>query len=91
MKNTPIEMSEQVIEAINGELSYQATLQELGRADEEDHGVSGQLVTLEAYTRKAIDAWVHSSGEQEALDTLRKVAAIAVRALEMYGCPRRKP
>jgi hypothetical protein len=88
-KLAPITMSEHVIGAINGELAYQSLLQGSGRADAVDHGVAGQLVTLAVYVREAELAWAKTSGDEAALDALRKVAAIAVRALETYGCPRR--
>lgn len=48
-------------------------------------------MALAVYANKAMDAWVHSAGDEAALDALRKCAAIAVRALEQYGCPERKP
>lgn len=82
-------MSPDVIAAINEELAYQSTLPGSGRADALEHGVAGQLVTLGVYTRKAAEAWVMNAGDTAALNALRKVAAIAIRALEQYGCPRR--
>lgn len=84
-----ITMSPAVIEAINEELAYQSTLQGSGRADAVDHQVAGQLVTLKVYTDEAFVAWTKKAGNDAALDALRKVAAIAIRALEQYGCPRR--
>lgn len=87
--NTVVQMSQEVIDAINGELAYQATLQNTGRADTLDHGVEGQLVTLAVYAREAEVAWVKNANDKAALDALRKVAAIAIRALEQYGCPKR--
>ena len=84
-----IEMSPEVIEAINEELSYQSTLQGTGRADAREHGVEGQLVTLDVYANEAKVAWAKSAGDEAALDSLRKCAAICIRALEQYGCPRR--
>lgn len=89
MRTDPVCMSQPVINAINGELEYIASLNSRGRADTNDHGVAGQLITLDAYTRKAEEAWVNSADEEEALDVLRKVAAIAILALERYGCPER--
>ncbi len=78
-----------VIAAIDSELQYQNDLPfargEKPRADEIDHGVAGQLVTLERYTRKAMDAWTDNAGEDEALHMLRKIAGIATRALLLYG------
>ena len=84
-----ITVSPAVIEAINEELLYQSNLEGSGRADAVDHGVAGQLVTLNVYTQEANVAWTKSAGDEKALDALRKVAAIAIRALEQYGCPRR--
>jgi hypothetical protein len=84
-----ITMSPAVIEAINEELAYQATLPGSGRADANDHGVAGQLVTLQVYTAEAMVAWTKTAGDEKALGALRKVAAIAIRALEQHGCPRR--
>lgn len=78
-----------VIAAIDSELEYQNGLSSARgynpRVDEVDHGVAGQLVTLERYTRKAMDAWTDSAGEDEALHMLRKIAGIATRALILYG------
>lgn len=82
-------LTSDVIDAINEELAYQATLQGSGRADAVDHGVAGQLVTLNVYANEANAAWVKNAGEEAALGALRKVAAIALRALIQYGCPRR--
>ena len=90
MKNDKLELTSEVIDAINGELAYTASLQEQGRADMSDYGVAGQLVTLQSYARRAQEAWVDNAGEQQALDVLRKVAAIAIRALIVHGCPRRE-
>ena len=89
-KLAPMIMSQTVIDAINEELAYQSTLQGSGRADALEHGVAGQLVTLAVYTREAELAWAKTAGDEGALDALRKVAAIAIRALETYGCPTRK-
>jgi hypothetical protein len=88
-KLAEISMSQSVIDAINEELAYQSTLQGSGRADAHDHGVAGQLVTLNVYTQEANLAWAKTAGDEAALSALRKVAAIAIRALETYGCPRR--
>ena len=85
-----ITMSASVIAAINGELHYQSKLQDMGRSDGIESGLPGQLVTLSVYVRKAQEAWVMAPGDPDALEQLRKVAAIAIRALEQYGCPIRK-
>lgn len=85
-----ITLTPEVINAINEELAYQATLQGSGRADARDHGVEGQLVTLSVYKHEAEVAWAKNAGDEAALDALRKCAAIACRALITYGCPRRE-
>lgn len=90
-KLPPIMMTEEIVEALNEEFEYQSTLQGSGRADAREHGVEGQLVTLQAYTQQAMIDWAKNAGDEAALETLRKVAAIACRALIQYGCPRRKP
>jgi phosphopantothenate synthetase len=90
MKITEIQMTPDVIEALNEELEYTETLQAQGRADANDYGVSGQLTTLATYFRRAQDAWTMNPGNEPCLDELRKVAAIAIRALIRHGCPRRK-
>lgn len=85
----PLSQRKDVIEAIDGELEYQSTLMDRDRADYTDNGVAGQLVTLQDYTSRAMAAWTQNAGDEQALDVLRKCAAIAVRALICYGCPRR--
>jgi hypothetical protein len=85
-----ITMTPEVIDAINGELAYQSTIGiEVGRPNATDHGVAGQLVVLDVYTKEAMLAWAKSPGDEPALAAMRKVAAIAIRALIQYGCPRR--
>ena len=89
MDTRVLRMTTEVIDAIDEELEYVATLVSLGRSDAIDHGVEGQLLTLSTYTRKAVDAWVNNRSSDQALHELRKCAAIAVRALIIAGCPRR--
>ena len=89
MTPEPIYVTPEVLDAINSELAYQSRLCNTGRSDAVDHGVAGQLVTLKVYTDEALVAWTKNPGDEEALDALRKVAAIAVRALVTYGCPKR--
>jgi hypothetical protein len=89
MKKSPLlSTCGDVVGAIDDELRYQNNLPAC-RADDLDHGVSGQLVTLQALGIKANEAWYSNHGEEEALDIIRKIAATAVRALILYGCPKR--
>lgn len=90
MNPNPLRMTHNTICAINGELTYQSDLPRLGKADNLDHGIEGQLVTLAVYTRRAQEAWTDSADKNDVLAALRKVAAIAVRALEQYGCTHRQ-
>ena len=90
MDGQKLELTDDVIEAINEELAYQASIAGTGRADTNDHGLPGQLVSLDCYTRKAIDDWTGMAGKEPSLHQVRKVAAIAVRALIRFGCPRRE-
>lgn len=88
MLTKPVNLTQHVIDCIEDEFVYHATLSAQGRADTEDHGISGQLTTLRCYANDADVAWTKKSS-QAALDALRKVAGIALRALVLYGCPRR--
>ncbi|MGD0869047.1 MAG: hypothetical protein ABSB88_05820 [Bryobacteraceae bacterium] len=50
----------------------------------------GELLTmLRHYMRLADAAWSGIPGSDAALDVVRKLAAIAVRAMELYGAPER--
>lgn len=90
MDTEKIQLTPEVIGAINEELAYQNEMAGTPRASTRDNGLAGQLVTLDTYTRKAIDSWTNQSQNELPLDQLRKVAAIACRALVRFGCPRRK-
>lgn len=90
MKDHEIELGEKTIQAINGELRYQKDCSGTDRADNTDNGVAGQLVSLTALIAQANEAWYSNADEGPALDIVRKIAATAVRALELYGCPERK-
>lgn len=88
----PLSNCHEVVAAIDGELEYQNSLIDTDRAGHTDHGVAGQLVTLSSYVDRAREAWVNhgdAEGDNLALDNLRKCAGICVRALILYGCPRR--
>lgn len=79
----------EVVEALDEELAYQATLADQGRSDKVHYGLPGQLLTLKEYTDKAIAAWVTNPGDSKALHVLRKCAAIAVRGMLTEGVKRR--
>lgn len=87
MRTDGVKLTACVIEALNQELEYIASLNEQGRADDKDHGVAGQILCLEQYVVRARESWCNVANEEPALDQLRKCAAIAILALERYGCP----
>ena len=91
MDTDTVRMTPEVIAAIDGELAYQESMaSDNCRADHEDHGLAGQILTLGVYADKAGKAWTGAAGSEPALDVVRKVAAIAVRALVRFGCPLRE-
>lgn len=90
MDTRVITITPEVEAAINEELAYVASLSARGRSDEAHYGTPGQVLTLQVYARKALDAWVTNPGNDQALHELRKCAAIAIRALVTEGCPRRE-
>jgi len=49
------------------------------------HTVGEEIVLLQSYTGKAVEAWTVNEGDKAALDVIRKIAAIAVRAMELHG------
>ena len=89
MDTRVLTVTDEVINAINEELAYVASLSAQGRSDEVHYGTPGQLLTLKEYTDKAISAWVMNPGNNGALDQLRKCAAIAIRAMLTEGVVRR--
>lgn len=89
MDTRSIYLTQEVTDAINGELHYQNQMGGTARADEVDNGYAGQLLTMEEYLQLARQLWVRSSGNVASLDVLRKVVATGVRALVRFGCPQR--
>lgn len=90
MDTRALELTPEVITAINEELAYTATLAEQGRSDEVHYGTAGQILTLQVYAQQAMYAWVDNPGSNAAFAELRKCASIAIRALLTEGCPRRE-
>jgi uncharacterized protein YgfB (UPF0149 family) len=82
----------EVYRAIDGERDYQdlrwnSSLRE-GDVPDEEKPVAEWLNYLEYHLSKAKNENYHLN-KDAALDELRKVAALAVRALEIHGCPLR--
>lgn len=81
----------QVYALIDGERDYQDSLGTDRREPfEVPHCTGEYLVMLATYLRKAEDAWTNTAGNHDALDQIRKIAAIAVHCMEDNGAPPRK-
>jgi hypothetical protein len=50
--------------------------------------ISGELTLINSYFRKAEDAYTDSAGDENAMQVLRKIGGLALRAIEHYGCPK---
>lgn len=74
--------------AIDGERDYQDS--KWRRPDDKVMTVGEHLVLLEEYIQRARQAWTDNVGDAAALEVIRKVAAIAVRCMELHGAPRRE-
>ena len=73
-----------VYKFIDLERGYQDNL-ESDRTDGHQHSVGEELVVLQFYLQKAFGAWVENPGDWNALRTICKVAAIAVRCMENHA------
>lgn len=83
---------EHVYKRIDGERDYQDIVGKSGqRGDtpDEEKPVSEWVNYIEYHLSKAKDKVYHLRKE-DALEELRKVAALAVRAMEIHGCPERR-
>lgn len=91
------EQFEEACEALWTEIQYQNTLPR--RTDDEAKDIPGFLTLGRRYIRKVEDDWADKPGEKhpdfagsqvpEAIDGLRKVAAIFIRAMIYNGIRRR--
>ena len=79
-----------VYRVIDGERAYQDAQRGTAKTDRPlPHPVAAELLMLERYIGHARTAWVDNPGDLDALHQVRKVAAIAVRCLEVHGAPKR--
>ena len=79
-----------VYQVIKDERNYQDRLGP-DRTDGSDHNSLDFLVMFDTYLRQAIDAWTMNPGTDEALNVVRKLAAIAVHCMERNGVVNRIP
>jgi hypothetical protein len=77
----------EIYKRINGERDYQDQRWH-GCVPDEEKGIAEWINYIEFHLEKAKERVYHLNPD-EALAELRKVAALAVRAMEIHGCPER--
>lgn len=84
---------DKAVKAIKSERMYQdAKLGSSRRENTDDNRELGSLILfMDTYTNKAKAAFSgpHPEGKAEALEQVRKVAALGVLVMELYGAPLR--
>lgn len=78
---------EEVYEIIDGERQYQDD--KWGDQHDAGHEVEAYILYMEDYLREAREQVSRNRGTKLALDTLRKVVALAVACFEIHGVPPR--
>jgi hypothetical protein len=73
-----------VYKLLDGERAYQESLWPA------PHSVGDYLTMLRYYGRLADAAWTVNSGDQPALNVIRKITAIGVHCMEEHGAPQRE-
>lgn len=79
---------QEVYEAIDSERDYQD--QKWGSPNQRPKQVGSWLTLIKVHVDRAMEKWASSDGDAEALEQLRKVAAISVACLEQNGVQKRK-
>lgn len=81
---------EDVYKIIDGEREFQNTVWDVYKGDNNDAKAVGSHLTLMAtYLRQAQDGYTHYDGNRKALEEIRKIAALAVRCMELHDAPER--
>lgn len=70
--------------AIDSEREYQET-----KWTGHEHEVGAYITMLDFYVAEAKKGWVKNSGDAAALESIRKIAGIAVACMEAHGAPER--
>lgn len=78
-----------VYKLVDGERAYQDKLPAI-RTDGKKRSVGDYVTMLQHYQNKMVEAWTLNAGDEQALDVMRKIAGIAVHAMEDHGAPPRK-
>lgn len=79
-----------VFNIIDTERQYQDQLG-MDRTDGRHHTVSGYVIMFQHYLAKAYEQWIIHPGDEYAIDVIRKLAGIAVSAMEKHGTILREP
>lgn len=76
-----------VYSVIDGERAYQDAGKGNARTDRQVTSVGEHVLMAQGYVTQAIAQWngPHPEGRDAAMNTMRKIAAIAVRAMEEHG------
>lgn len=53
------------------------------------HSVGDFCTMMQYYQNELVEAWTKNPGDEQALHTMRKIAAIAVNCMEQNGAPAR--
>ena len=85
---------EQVYKILDGERDYQdlkwGSTFSGNRPGNGDRSIDEFVLYMEGYMRDAVQHASHYADTERVLETLRKVAALAIRCFEQHGCPERK-
>lgn len=80
----------EVYNVIDGEIEYaQALGSDRVESHERPHTTGEYLTMLATYFHEAQESWTRVAGDEKALHSVRKIAAIAVRCMEDNGALRR--
>jgi hypothetical protein len=78
----------EVYRLIDGERDYQEA--QYGTLEQQKRSLYDWIGSIRHYNNKALHADIKGKGDTGTLHALRKVAALAVAALEQYGCEPRE-
>lgn len=92
----PKETFKQVVDKIKTEREYQDACvskyfahYNKDAALDESRSIPAEILMIDHYLHEAQENWTHKHDDNDALDKIRKIAAMAVRCLENHGCPER--
>lgn len=77
------DMRNEIYESLNKERKYQDSL------SRNNPILPEELLLIEYYLNEAKTKWVVNKQDGPCLDSLRKMAAVAIRCFENHGCPGR--